>query len=265
LAINIPGPTAAWRLGELGASVTKIVPPGGDPVESVAPAWYRQLTNGHAIVELDLKQQHARDQLRTILEDADILLTSSRPSALARLGLAWVDLEPRYPRLLHVAIVGYGAPRQELVGHDLTYLAHAGLASPPQMPRTTLVDLGGAERAVSAAAALVAGRERGQSDRHVEVALAEAASYFALPLTHGITTSDGVLGGRQAVYRFYEASDGWVAVAALEPHFRRRLVQELGVGSEDGHEIAARIREGGAAEWESWARERDLPLVAVVI
>ena len=264
LAINLPGPVAAWRLEQLGASVTKVVPPAGDPIELAAPDWYRQLTEAQAVVELDLKQPPARKQLGELLASADVLLTSSRPSALARLGLAWSDLSERYPRLLQVAIVGYPAPRQELAGHDLTYAAHAGLASPPQLPRTTMIDLGGAERAVSAAAALVAGRERGRPERFVEVALADAADYFALPLRHGITSPDGLLGGSEAVYRFYEAADGWVAVAALEPHFRRRLVEELGVAGEDAGGLAGRFSTRPAADWEGWAVERDLPLVAVV-
>lgn len=264
LAINLPGPVAAWRLSRLGATVTKIVPPGGDPVEHEAPSWYAELTDGQTVAELDLKLASARDDLDGLLETADVLLTSSRPAALARLGLAWNVLEARYPRLLQVAIVGHGAPRQDVAGHDLTYAARAGLTAPPQLPRTTMIDLGGAERAASAAAALLAGRERGRPERYAEVALADSAEYFALPLRHGITAAEGLLGGGHAAYRFYQAADGWIALAALEPHFRRRLADELGVDAADADELAARFRTRPAAEWEAWAEENDLPLVEVV-
>jgi crotonobetainyl-CoA:carnitine CoA-transferase CaiB-like acyl-CoA transferase len=263
LAVNIPGPVAAWRLAGLGASVTKVVPPAGDPVQAVAPDWYRELTEGQTVVELDLKEAAARRELAGMLEASDLLLTSSRPSALARLGLAWSELEARYPRLLQVGIVGHPAPNQERAGHDLTYAAETGLAVPPHLPRTVIADLAGAERAATAAAALLAARAQPGGARYLEIALSDAAADFAAPLRHGITTAGGVLGGAQAVYRFYEASDGWVAVAALEPHFRRRLVAELGVAGEDAETIAACIRGRTATEWEAWAVELDLPLVAV--
>ena len=56
-ALNIPGPVAAARLRELGATVTKVEPPGGDPLALAAPDWYRELAAGQEVVRLDLKRQ----------------------------------------------------------------------------------------------------------------------------------------------------------------------------------------------------------------
>jgi len=265
LGVNVPAPVAAWRLAELGATVTKVEPPAGDPLELVSPAWHAQLTHGQTVVRLDLKERTGRQGLERLLADSDLLLTSSRPSALARLGLARSELEARFPRLLQVAIVGHGAPRQDVAGHDLTYVAHAGLATPPRLPLTLLADLGGAERAVTAALALLHGRDRGDSTRSAEVALADAADYYAAPLRFGLTTPEGPLGGGSSVYRFYEAKGGWVAVAALEPHFRARLVAELGLDDEAGAPLEERFRERTPSEWEAWAAALDLPLTAVRI
>ena len=192
-----------------------------------------------------------------------MLLTSHRPSALARLGLAWADLESRYPRLVQVAIVGHAAPDQERPGHDLTYLASYGLVSPPGLPQTLAADLGGAERAVTAAVALLLGRERGAGERYAEVALADAAETFALPWTYGMTVPDGVLGGGLPFYGLYEAKGGWIAVAALEPRFRERLVAKLGV-AEPSHDAFREVFAGRTpAEWEAWGAEHDLPIAAV--
>lgn len=263
LAVNVPGPVAAARLRDLGAGVTKVEPPGGDPLAQAAPWWYEELSSGQEVVTLDLKQAEGRDRLDNVLESADLLLTSSRPAALARLGLGWEELATRFSRLSQVAIVGDPAPDDNVPGHDLTYQAGLGLLTPPDLPRTLLADLAGAERAVSAALALLLARERGGDGRHAEVSLARSAAAFAEPLRHGLTAPGGSLGGGLPEYNLYRTADAWISVAALEPHFRRRLLDELGL-QDAGYEDLARIfRARSAGEWEKWAAARDLPLAAV--
>ncbi len=259
IAVNLPAPAAAARLVELGASVTKVEPPEGDPLAAVSPALYERLAAGQTIVRLNLKEAAGRDRLADLLGDADVLLSSSRPSALARMGLAWTELEHRFPRLVQVAIVGHAAPDQERPGHDLTYVGQCGLLSPPGLPRTLVADLGGAERAVTAAVALLLARETGGAERYAEVALADSAAFFALPWTYGLTAADGPLGGGSPFYRLYEARGGWIGVAALEPRFRERLVAALG-----GEPTDEAFRGRTPVEWEAWAGERDLPIAAVV-
>jgi alpha-methylacyl-CoA racemase len=90
-----------------------------------------------------------------------------------------------------------------------------------------VADLAGAERAVSAALLLLFTRERGRGAGYAQVALSEAAQSFAEPLRQGLTAPGGVLGGGFPGYRTYRARDGYVALAALEPHFWERLLQEL--------------------------------------
>jgi crotonobetainyl-CoA:carnitine CoA-transferase CaiB-like acyl-CoA transferase len=262
-AVNVPADVAAARLGGLGAAVTKVEPAEGDPLQAVSGELYARLTEGHDVVRLDLKTDDGRVTLGELLARSDVLLTSSRPSALARLGLARRDLEARHPRLVQVAIVGYPEPDQERPGHDLTYLSGYGLVSPPDLPQTLVADLGGAERAVTAAVALLLSRERGGRTRYAEVALADAAEAFALPWSYGLTVPGGVLGGGFPFYGLYEASGGWVAVAALEPRFRERLLVELDVAEPSAEAFTAAFATRTPADWERWAEERDLPIVAV--
>jgi alpha-methylacyl-CoA racemase len=261
LALNVPGPAAAARLCRLGAAVTKVEPPDGDPLARVCPAWYEELCAGQDVVRLDLKDAAGRASLDGLLEGADLLLTSSRPAALDRLGLSWPDLHVRFPRLVQVAIVGHAAPHQEVPGHDLTYLASTGLLVPPHVPRTLLADLGGAEQAVSTALALLYARERGHGAGCAQVALADVAAAFAAPLRHGVTAADGFLGGGFAGYGLYRAREGWIAVAALEPHFWRRLTEELEASDAQG--LARIFLTQTAQYWEAWGTARDVPLVAV--
>lgn len=105
LAINLPGPLAAARLRALGATVTKIEPPAGDPLRAVAPTWYDELTVGQRVVTLDLKDPADRAVAARELSRADLMLTAMRPSALVKLGLD--ELTAANPHLSHIEIVGH--------------------------------------------------------------------------------------------------------------------------------------------------------------
>ena len=64
-------------------------------------------------------------------------------------------------------------------------------------------------------------------------------------------------------FRAFIAADGWVAVAALEPHFWRRLAQAVGSESPSPEQLATFFAERRADEWEAWGREQDVPIAAV--
>jgi len=263
LAVNLPGPLAVAHLHELGAAVVKIEPPEGDPLFQVQPNWYRTLHDGLEIFRLDLKTAADRARLDEKLMATDLLVTASRPGALRRLGLAWAELHACFPHLCQVAIIGYAPPEEELSGHDLTYQARLGLLEPPRLPRTMIADLAGADLAVRAALALLLARERGQGAQYASVSLAKAAEGFAEPLRRGLTASSGILGGALPSYNLYRAREGWIALAALEPHFWRRLTAELRLSSPDQHQLQEVFLSRTALEWEAWGVERDLPLAAV--
>jgi alpha-methylacyl-CoA racemase len=263
LALNVPGPVAAARLTKLGADVTKVEPPNGDSTKTAAPALYESLCQGQTILRLDLKSPEGRATLDELLASSDLLLASFRPSALQRLGLDWESLHARHPKLCFVGIVGYTAPLQERTGHDLTYQSDLGLLRPPQMPSTLFIDLAGAERAVSMALALLNRAARRGQAGCAWVSLHECAQDLAGPLKAGLTTSSGLLGGAYPLYGFYRANDGWIAIAALEPHFAERLLKELGLNKADRTALEQIFRQRKAVSWEKWAQDLDLPLVAV--
>ncbi len=261
LSVNLPGPAAARHLTSLGAVVFKVEPPGGDPMELYHAGWYRDLALGQQLLRLDLKMPADRAKLDELLDTADLLITASRPAALTRLGLDWPTLHRTFPRLCQVAIVGYPAPRENEAGHDLTYQSKLGLLTPPAMPRTLLADMAGAERTVSAALTLLLARERGQGSGLREVALSESAEAMAEPLRYGTTVPGATLGGGIPEYNLYQARQGWVAVAALEPHFKLRLEEALAIRTLADYQTVFRGR--SADEWEQWGQERDIPIVAV--
>jgi crotonobetainyl-CoA:carnitine CoA-transferase CaiB-like acyl-CoA transferase len=263
LATRLPGPVAVARLCQLGASAVKIELPEGDPLNHACRTWYAELHAGIRIVPLNLKEAADRTRLDEYLSSSDLLITATRPAGLARLGLAWPDLHAKFSKLCQIAIIGYKSPRQEQAGHDLTYQAELGLLDPPHLPRALIADLAGAQEVVAAALSLMLQRERGGGCAYVEVSLASAAAEFASPLVRGLTAPGGLLSGAAAGYNLYRASDGWVAVAALEAHFQRRLGEAVGVESPNREQLAAFFAARAAGEWEAWGQAQDVPVAAV--
>jgi crotonobetainyl-CoA:carnitine CoA-transferase CaiB-like acyl-CoA transferase len=212
---------------------------------------------------IDLKSPEGRATMERLLHGADVFVTAQRPAALARLGLDSSSLAARYPRLCHVAITGHAPPDEDVAGHDLTYLAAHGLLTPPALPPTLFADMAGSERVVSTALALVHARDRDGRGHSTAVPLAEAAAALAQPRDEGLTLPGALLGGGFAGYNLYAARDGWIAVAALEPHFARRLAEAMGLAELTAEGLAARFAKDTAVHWEEWARGHDLPVVAV--
>lgn len=277
LALNLPGPAALMRCRRMGATCTKLEPPGGDPMAHYDPGAYAEMHEGVKVLQANLKTAAGQELLHRELARTDVLLTSFRPSALAKLGLGWKELHSRYPTLSQVAIVGAPGARVEEPGHDLTYLADNGLVPGLDLPATLYADMGGslmASEAVLQAALRKHERYAGTGDPHpqglyLEVALSDAAGYLALPRRWGLTQPTGPVGGAHAGYRVYPCKDGRVAVAALEPHFAAGLCAAAGVAksdiramhaSETHQAVAAFFAARTRAELDQLAAEQDLPI-----
>ncbi len=263
LALNLPGPAACARLRDWGAAVTKVEPPAGDPFERYCPAWYARLHEALDVRRIDLKEETGRHALDELLGTADLLVTAQRPAALARLRLAPAVLAARHPHLCHVAITGHAPPDDDVAGHDLTYMAAHGLVTPGAMPPTLFADMAGAERAVSTALALVVSRDRTGKGAAMAAPLADAAAALAQPREERLTLPGALLGGALPGYNLYATRHGWVAVAALEPHFAASLARELSLPELTHNGLRERFAGRTADEWETWARDKDLPIVAL--
>jgi len=229
LALNLPGPAALMRLAQMGARCTKVNPPAGDPMQHYTTSGYDLLHAGVKHKTLDLKTESGQAALHKLLPKTDVLLTSFRPSALAKLGLGWKALHKQYPALSLIEVVGAPGPLAEIPGHDLTYQAEVGLVNGMELPPSLFADMGGAVMASEATLKAVIILKTTGKGTHHEVALSEAAAWLALPRQLGLTTPDGAVGGAHAGYRVYACKNGRVAVAALEPHFATRLCEAAGL------------------------------------
>jgi crotonobetainyl-CoA:carnitine CoA-transferase CaiB-like acyl-CoA transferase len=251
IALNAPGPLAVARLVAEGATATKIEPPSGDPLCRFCEPFYAELHKNVSVERLDLKSAAGSARVHALLADCDLFVASQRPSALSRLGLtadALTDI-----RCLN--IVGELA-HPERPGHDLTYLARAGLLR-ESMPVSLLADVMGSERAFSAALLLL----RQPPGTHTEVGLFDSLDSLLAPLEHGLTAPGGLLGGGLPSYGVYRTKEGMVALAALEPHFRSRLYDALSL--ELDADLTDVMMTRTATEWERWGEHHDLPIARV--
>ncbi len=262
-ALNVPGPVAAAKLRDAGATVTKIEPVAGDPLERYAPPWYRELTAGMNILRLNARLDADRARFHAEIERADLLITSMRPRALRHIGLDDETFSDRFPRLWWIRIVGKTGADADLPGHDLTYLAEAGLLVPPHVPPSLFSDLMASERTVSVAFEALLAQKSGAASGIVDVAIADLAHELARPLREGLTAPNGILGGGNAAYQIYRSSDGWIAVAALEEHFREELRIQLALPALTSDAVQRAFEWQSSRYWEAWGKERDLPIVAV--
>jgi alpha-methylacyl-CoA racemase len=269
LALNLPGPAALMRCRQMGARCVKLEPPGGDPMGHYSQPAYAQLHEGIKLLTADLKTEAGQKLLQRELAKTDVLLTSFRPSALAKLGLGWKQLHRLYPALSLVTIVGSPGERAEEPGHDLTYLAENDLVTGLDLPTTLYADMGGSLMAVEAVLQATLAQHAKGKGVFIEVALSGAAAYLALPRQWGLTQPAGAVGGAHAGYRVYPCKNGRVAVAALEPHFAAALCAAAGVEASSmkamfapatQQAIAAFLLTQTRKQLDQLAADKDIPL-----
>jgi alpha-methylacyl-CoA racemase len=295
----LPGPYASLVLADLGARVDKVEDTGpGDYLRLAPPlvgdtsGLFLALNRGKRSVCLDLKKSSARDALLQMVAGYDVLFEQFRPGVLDRLGLGHAALLAKNPRLVVCALTGYGqdGPLAHRAGHDLNYLARAGVLgvqgpadAPPQPPGFQLADIGGGLWSVVGILAALHERAATGKGRVVDVAMVEASMGFAamsfaqLGAGHVPKRGQEPLIGGLAIYNTYATRDGrYVSLGALEPKFWMAFCAGAGLQSDMSalfpgpHQDAlkATLRELFASrtrdEWQAFAREHDCCLEPVL-
>ncbi|HUN94265.1 MAG TPA: CaiB/BaiF CoA-transferase family protein [Burkholderiaceae bacterium] len=191
LGALVAGPYAAALLAQFGAEVIKIeAPEGGDPLrtwrklkDGTSLWWYSQSRNKKSLT-LNLKHPRARDIVRELVKDADIVIENFRPGTLEKWGLGWEDLSRIRPSLVMVRVSGYGqtGPYKDRPGFAAIAESMGGLryvAGYPDRPPVrvgvsigdTLASLYGV---IGALLALHHHKVNGGRGQYVDVALYEA-------------------------------------------------------------------------------------------
>ena len=241
----LPGPFLTQSLVEMGADVLKVErPPHGDHVRRVGPALFAAVNRGKRSWLADLKDPAQRDAVAALAEQADVLIEGYRPGVMARLGLDHGTLARRNPRLIVLSLSGYGSdgPRASWPGHDINYLAAAGIVSMAVKPGAEspsfgvpVADLAGGIYALAALNAALLQRERTGRGQHLDVALADCMAHWMNSRLGSIWQQPdaGIEAQRQPFqqrpgYGVFRCADGaLLSLGALEDHFWQRLVEVL--------------------------------------
>ena len=210
---NIAGPFGGSILGDLGASVTKIETPSGDPSRSMAPldgdrsAYFHIVNRNKDVEEIDLKSTGGNKRMGKLLDTADVFLTNFLPSRLQALNLLPSDLMAKRPALIIGNLSSYGAsgPSSLWPGYDATVQARTGIMhitgeenGAPVRTGVSVLDIGsGMWLAMGVLAALVK-RNRTGIGSLVETSLYETGvmwvSYHLA--AHELTQQSSVRSGR---------------------------------------------------------------------
>ncbi|WP_332820593.1 CaiB/BaiF CoA transferase family protein [Pseudomonas sp.] len=248
----LPGPFASLLLADMGAEVLRVESPSRMDLLRVLPphdggvsASHAYLNRNKRCIALDLKQAEAVALVKQLVAEYDIVLEQFRPGVMDKLGVGYEALKAINPRLIYVSITGYGqtGPYKDRAGHDINYLALAGIASytgrrdrGPLPLGVQLADIaGGSLHGVIGLLAAVIQRQVTGEGQQVDVSMTDCA--FSL---HGMAGAGFLAAGvepqmeNQALnggsfYDYYRTRDGrWFSVGSLEPQFMQQFCTALG-------------------------------------
>src|SRR3954463_9589113 len=246
------GPYACMLLGDLGADVIKVEPPGtgdqtrgsmGFKMKGADSLGFLNMNRNKRSITLDLKSEAGKQVLKTLAKDADILVENYRPGALRRLGLGYDVLKDINPRLVYTSISGFGqtGPWADRPGFDLMAQAMSGVMSvtgypdsPPVKAGVPVADIGCALFAIYATLAAYIGAKNTGHGQYVDAALFDTAMAFSVWDTcdwWGTGKPPEPLGTANKMTAPYQAmacSDGYFVMGANNQKLWVQLCQLLG-------------------------------------
>ncbi|MFV3367341.1 CaiB/BaiF CoA transferase family protein [Pseudomonas sp. NY15435] len=270
----LPGPFASLLLADMGAQVLRVESPTRMDLVRVLPphvdgtsASHAYLNRNKRCIALDLKQAEAVEVVKQLVQEYDIVLEQFRPGVMDKLGVGYEALKAINPKLIYVSITGYGqtGPLRDRAGHDINYLALAGVASytgrresGPLPLGVQLADIGGGSlHGVMGLLAAVIHRQQTGEGQQVDVSMTDCA--FSL---HGMAGAGYLAAGVEpemeglalnggSFYDYYRTRDGrWFSVGSLEPQFMQQFCAAIGRPELAARGLSAKLDEQQALKRE---------------
>lgn len=248
------GPFGTLFLSDMGADVIKVEDPGagGDVSRYIPPGqagtdslFFESFNRGKRSIALDLKHPGGRAVFDRLVATADAVFSNLRGDQPERLRITYAQLREINPRIVCVALTGYGrvGDRAALPGYDALVQAEAGWAAltgepdgPPTKSGLSLADY--ATGLVSALALMIGlfdaqrtGEGRDVDTNLYDVALAMLSYPATWQLSAGFRTRRHPLSGHPSVvpFGFFRTADGYLALACPKERFFRELVRTIGL------------------------------------
>jgi len=244
------GPFGTTILGDLGARIIKIEPPGhGDDTRTFGPFYKGQslyfsfVNRGKESIVLNLKQDADRAIFLNMVRQADILTENFRPGAMHRLGFSYEELSEINPRLIYASSTGFGqtGPLMTFPAYDTIIQGMSGLMDltgfpdgPPTRVGTSVSDLVGGTFMFCGIAAALYAREKTGEGCHVDVAMFDGTfSFLEQGLMHysAAGTPPKRLGNRHPYmtpFDTFEASDRQFVICCGNDHLFSLLCTAIG-------------------------------------
>src|SRR5215472_17427043 len=251
LTRSLAGPLCAMMLGDMGAEIVKVEPPGsGDDTRTWGPpfvggeaAYFLGANRNKRSLTLNLAAPAGQGVLRELVTRADVLVDNFKLGTLAKWGFtdAWFDANA--PRLVRCQITGYGAsgPKAQLPGYDFILQAESGLMSicgpedgGPAKYGVAIVDVCTGMLACNSILAALNARHRTGKGQKVELSLYESslAMLINVAANYLIAGRDGGRFGNGhpsiVPYTTYRAADGMMALAIGNERQFARTCEVLG-------------------------------------
>jgi formyl-CoA transferase len=249
MTMNVMGPYASQTLGDMGADVCKVEPPEGDTLRGIGPArskgmgpYFLNLNRNKRSLVLDLKKPRGGSALRRLLEQADVLLFSFRPKAMARLGVSYAEVSALNPRIIYCGAFGYGqsGPYADRPAYDDLIQAAIGLpilqsrgVDAPAFVAAALMDRAVGLMAASSIGMALYHRERTGEGQAIEVPMFEAMTEFIMGDHLYGKTFDPPLGPVGYVRMLdknrkpYQTRDGYIGVLVYNDKHWRNFFEAL--------------------------------------
>jgi len=271
----LPGPYATMCLGDMGADVLRIVSASRpDPVNALPPfipdtdvsAAYAHLGRNKRVLTLNLKNERAIEIIHKLIFSFDIIIEQFRPGVMANLTLDSQNLAAINPSIIYCSLSGYGqtGSMRDRAGHDINYLAQAGIASysgredtGPSLIGTQIADIAaGSNHAIIGILAAVIFRQTTGEGQYIDISMTDGMIAYNTLFGAGFlvdnknpTYEDNLLNGG-AIYDYYKTKDDkYLSVGCLEPQFfnnfcdaiNRPDLKEEGIFSNNSKQIKREI------------------------
>ncbi len=246
----LAGPYCTMMLADQGATVIKVEPPKtGDDARHIGPfingksAYFMSLNRGKHSIALDLKADADRAVFERLLGEADILVENYRGGTMEKLRYDWASLHARFPRLIYVAISGFGhtGPYKEKPAYDMVVQGMGGVMSltgqpggPPTRVGTSIGDIAAGLFALSSIGAALYHRERTGEAQKIDVAMLDcqvALLENAIARFVATGTVPGPIGSRHpsiTPFAAFQTADSAIIIAAGNNQLFARLCEAIG-------------------------------------